>query len=142
MINKDIFDALVTLLGDGKVEIPDIEQIRAISKVNKASKEERERNREINVIIAKVRGRASNGAFNLDSAVTMTYEENINAFTEAGYLVTQAHTPQGEIIPNQYFISWDENTVPMIPLVPADKVEEGEGDGEDTEVGDNEEGTV
>lgn len=54
-VSKEIFDALITLLGDGKIEIPDIEQIRAISKVNKASKEERERNREINIITAKIR---------------------------------------------------------------------------------------
>ncbi len=150
MINKDIFDALVTLLGDGKVEIPDIEQIRAISKVNKASKEERERNREINILTAKIRGRAAIGEFDLGEHVVIMGEEVIDALTAAGYLVVKKRDEE-----NKYWISWDENVIPAtpldpaqptvipaIPLVPADKIDKGEGDGENTEDGNNEEGNL
>lgn len=150
MINKDIFDALVTLLGDGKVEIPDIEQIRAISKVNKASKEERERNREINILTAKIRGRAAIGEFDLGEHVVIMGEEVLDALTAAGYLVVKKRDEE-----DKYWISWDENVIPAtpldpaqptvipaIPLVPADKIDKGEEDGENTEDGNNEEGNL
>lgn len=150
MINKDIFDALVTLLGDGKVEIPDIEQIRAISKVNKASKEERERNREINIITAKIRGRASSGYFDLGEHVVIKDEENVNALTTGGYVVVKKRDED-----DKYWVSWDENVIPAtplnpaqptvipaIPLVPADKIDKGEENGDDTEDGNNEEGNL
>lgn len=89
MVNKDVFDALLLLLGDSSIEIPDIEQIRAISKVNKASKEERERNREIAVITAKVRARAMAGYFDLGELVTISFSENLNALVESGYTVEE-----------------------------------------------------
>lgn len=150
MINKDIFDALVMLLGDGKVEIPNIEQIRAISKVNKASKEERERNREINIITAKIRGRASSGYFDLGEHVIIKDEENINALIAGGYVVAKKRDED-----DKYFISWDENVIPAtplnpsqptvipaIPLVPADKIDKGEEDSGNTEDESNEESNI
>lgn len=151
-ISKEIFDALVTLLGDGSVEVPDIEQIRAITKVNKASKEERERNREIAVLTAKIRGRAAIGEFDLGEHVVIMGEEVLDALTAAGYVVVKKRDEE-----DKYWVSWDENvvpstpldpakpsTIPSIPLRPADKIpsEEGEGNGEDTETGDNEEGSL
>lgn len=153
-ISKEIFDALVTLLGDGSVEVPDIEQIRAISKVNKASKEERERNREIAVLTAKIRGRAAIGEFDLGEHVVIMGEEVLDALTAAGYVVVKKRDEE-----DKYWVSWDENvipatpmqpakpsTIPSIPLRPADKIEEEEKDegdnGEDTEDGTNEEGDL
>lgn len=126
MINKDIFDALVTLLGDGKVEIPDIEQIRAITKVNKASKEERERNREINVITAKIRGRASSGYFDLGELVCLNYFENIEALIEGGYIVEES-----ELFPGKYFISWCAKVVGEEPIEPEPEEPTEPSEGED-----------
>lgn len=151
-ISKEIFDALVTLLGDGSVEVPDIEQIRAITKVNKASKEERERNREIAVLTAKIRGRAAIGEFDLGEHVVIMGEEVLDALTAAGYVVVKKRDEE-----DKYWVSWDENVIPStpldpikpsvipsIPLRPADKIpsEGEEGNGEDTETGDNEEGSL
>lgn len=109
MVNKDIFDALLVLLGDGSVEIPDVEQIRAISKVNKASKEERERNREIAVITAKIRGRAANGYFDLGELVTIAVPANVDALVEKGYKVELVETSVDEV--SLYYISWDAEVV-------------------------------
>ncbi len=155
-ISKEIFDALVTLLGDGSVEVPDIEQIRAISKVNKASKEERERNREIAVLTAKIRGRAAIGEFDLGEHVVIMGEEVLDALVVAGYVVVKKRDEE-----DKYWVSWDENvisstpldpakpsTIPSIPLRPADKIptdeeEKDEGNnGENTEDGTNEEGDL
>lgn len=152
-ISKEIFDALVTLLGDGSIEVPDIEQIRAISKVNKASKEERERNREIAVLTAKIRGRAAIGEFDLGEHVVIMGEEVLDALTAAGYLVVKKRDEE-----DKYWVSWDENVIPStplepikpnvipsIPLRPADKIdknESGENNGENSEDGSNEEGNV
>lgn len=133
MINKDVFDALVTLLGDGKVEIPDIEQIRAITKVNKASKEERERNREINVITAKIRGRASGGYSDLGEAVFIGYSENIDALIENGYKLVHENTPY------RYLISWDTDIIDEEPIEPVEPEPDEEDNNDNKEEGNNNE---
>lgn len=129
MVNKDIFEALLVLLGDGSVEIPDIEQIRAISKVNKASKEERERNREINIITAKIRGRAAGGYFDLGEYVPITFAANIEALVEKGYKLYEDEEETG-----LYSIWWDAEIIEDEPTEP----DEGEEEPEVPEVDDEE----
>lgn len=125
-ISKEIFDTLVTLLGDGSVEVPDIEQIRAISKVNKASKEERERNREIAVLTAKIRGRAAIGEFDLGEHVVIKNKEVVNSLISNGYIVVPKRDEE-----DKYFISWDESVIPATPISSSIPIKNNENEDND-----------
>jgi hypothetical protein len=99
---KTIFDALSNMITKGSPKVPDIEQVRTVSKASKMTREKVELNRELNILTAKIYARASCGNFNLGDSVSIRYSENVDALKDAGYTLVPI-----ENNPNFYEVSWD-----------------------------------
>jgi hypothetical protein len=108
MTNVEMLQMIETLMKEGAPILPDKQSLQELSNASDIMIRQKEINRELSLIVYKMRQRASMGYFDSGDYLPIKYEENIENLKEAGYVLIPS---EDTCLSKYYKISWDARVV-------------------------------